>query len=101
MPSSPTRASRAALLLIAVIACRDHEAGPRFRGAGAISPQRGGTLTFSAPAGLTTLAPAIAYDEVSAFCLHHVYDTLVGYPAAGPSEARLTLVPRLASAWTV
>lgn len=97
------RRSAAALVALAVAAlaagaCRDREAGPAFRAAGATAPRAGGTLTFSAPAAIPSLDPAVAYDEVSAFCLHHVYDTLVGYPATGGSVA---LVPRLASAWTV
>lgn len=88
-------------LLVLALACRDPDGGPRYRGAGAAQPRSGGTLTFSAPANLATLDPAIAYDEISAFCLHHVYDTLVGYPAVGTPAAQLGLVPRLASSWTI
>ncbi len=101
MPSSLVRASRLAVLIVVAIACRDPEAGPRYRGAGATSPRAGGTLTFSEPGNLTTLDPAIGYDEISAFCLHHVYDTLVGYAPDGPTALQLELVPRLAQWWTV
>lgn len=90
-----------AMLAVAGAACREREAGPRFRGAGAAGPRAGGTLTFSAPAGLPTLDPAIAYDEISAFCLHHVYDTLLGYPSDADPAAAVRLAPHLADRYTV
>lgn len=88
------------LVLVVVVGCRDRDPGPKFRAAGSTAPRAGGTATFSAPGNLPTLDPAIAYDEVSAWCLHHLYDTLVGYPAVGSPEAKLALVPRLAARWT-
>ena len=90
-----TRWALAAIASLAV-ACGDPDRGPRYRGAGAEAPRRGGTLTFSTYTNIRTLDPAIAYDEHSIYALYYLYDTLVDY---APDEPRL--VPWLAESWTV
>jgi ABC-type transport system substrate-binding protein len=53
-------------------------------------------LRFSTKDELRTLDPAIAYDDVSSWITHALYDTLVDY-APGSTE----LAPRLAERWEV
>jgi len=89
-------ASRVAIAALALIACGEPDRGPRYRGAGAETPRRGGTFTFSSFTNVRTLDPAIAYDEQSLYALYYLYDTLVDYE---PDGARL--VPWLAESWTV
>jgi ABC-type transport system substrate-binding protein len=78
------------------VACGDPDRGPKYRGAGAETPRRGGTLTFATYTNIRTLDPAIAYDEHSIYALYYLYDTLVDYEPGGPR-----LVPWLAESWTV
>jgi len=82
--------------IVSLAACAEADRGPKYRGYGATEPHRGGTLTFSNYTNVRTLDPAIAYDENSIYCLHYLYDTLVGYPPGG-----VELVPLLAESWTI
>jgi ABC-type transport system substrate-binding protein len=82
--------------IVSLASCSSPDRGPRFRAYGATEPHRGGTLTFSNYTNVRTLDPAIAYDENSTYCLHYLYDTLVGYAAGG-----VELVPQLAESWTI
>jgi len=84
------------LLVLASIACRDPYPGPRYRGAGATQPRRGGTFRVATFTDLRSLDPHVAYDETSGEGVHLLFDTLVDYE---PGTARL--VPSLAERWTV
>jgi ABC-type transport system substrate-binding protein len=86
---------RRALLVLALVACSDDRA-PRWRAAGATTPRAGGTLRIAFTSGVTTLDPAIAYDEPSFFALHPIVDGLVGYARDGTA-----IVPMLAERWDV
>lgn len=95
------RCARKGAVLVAAIAtaglaCSAPERGPRWQGAGATTPRRGGTLRVATLDGVVTLDPAIAYDEFSFYALIALFDRLVDY-APGSTE----LVPRLAARWTV
>jgi ABC-type transport system substrate-binding protein len=81
-------------LLLVLLAC-SHADAPRWKAAGG-PPRAGGTLTIASQFGITTLDPAIAYDETSLGVIHAMVDGLVGY-AADSTE----LVPRLAERWTI
>ncbi|MEJ7599379.1 MAG: ABC transporter substrate-binding protein [Kofleriaceae bacterium] len=81
---------RLALLLV-FAACNPPDHGPRFRAAGATEPQVGGELRIALTTGVTSLDPAIAYDEPSSTVVHPLYDTLIDY------DAGTQLVPRLAA----
>lgn len=87
---------RAAALVLALVACAPPERGPRSRPAGAAEPRAGGTLRIATVAAVRSLDPSIAYDEVSAYALHALFDTLVDY-----APASTELVPRLAERWEV
>ena len=82
------------LVLVAVVVACSHSDAPRWREAGG-PPRAGGTLRIASQAGITTLDPAIAYDETSINAIHHLVDGLVGY---APDSTEL--VPRLAEHWT-
>jgi ABC-type transport system substrate-binding protein len=84
---------RLALLLLA--AC-SMERAPRFREAGNPDPRAGGTLRIASQAAISTLDPAVAYDEVSIYAIHAISDGLVGYAADGTE-----IVPRLAERWAI
>jgi len=79
---------------VALAACEPAPRGPRWVPAGASEPRRGGTLRFATAGAIHTLDPAIAYDEVSFYALHHLVDTLLDYERDG-----FELVPRLAERW--
>lgn len=81
-------------LALALSACNPPDRGPRFRAAGAASPQAGGTLRLSTKDSLTSLDPAFANDEVSLWTLHLLLDTLVDFEPGGTR-----LIPRLAERW--
>jgi ABC-type transport system substrate-binding protein len=83
-------------LALALIACNAPDRGPRFRPAGATSPRAGGTLRFSATDAVSTLDPAFANDEVSAWTLHPLVDTLVDFEPGGTR-----LIARLAERWDI
>ncbi len=83
-------------ILVAIAACGTPDRGPRWQAAGATEPQRGGTLRIAIGGGIRTLDPTIAYDELTAYALHHLVDTLVDYAPDG-----VALVPRLAERWDV
>jgi ABC-type transport system substrate-binding protein len=87
---------RAALLLIALVACNPPDRGPRWRAAGASTPRRGGTLTIAVKAGASNLDPSIVFDEVSSYAMHPLFDTLVDY-----APASTEVVPRLAERWEI
>jgi len=77
-------------LALALLACDARDRGPRFRPAGAASPQAGGTLRLSAKDAVRTLDPAYAYDDITGWPLHAMLDTLVGYkPGSTQLEAQL------------
>ena len=86
---------RALALLLALVACSPPDRGPRFRAAGG-PPRAGGTLHIAIVEGVSTLDPAIAYDEVSYYVVHPLFDTLVDY-APGSTE----VIPRLAERWEI
>jgi len=76
-------------LLVLLVAC-NVDRGPHWR------PRDASTLRFSTHQQVSTLDPTIAYDEVSVWIAHSLYDTLVDY-APGSTE----LVPRLAERWEI
>jgi ABC-type transport system substrate-binding protein len=78
-----------AWLLLVLVAC-NVDRGPRHQ------PRDASTLRFSTKDAISTLDPAIAYDDVSTWILHGLYATLVDY-APGSTQ----LVPRLAERWEV
>lgn len=88
--------ARLAAVLVLVAACGAPDREPRWRAAGATTPRDGGTLRYASTTAITSLDPAIAYDEVSLYTLHAIVEGLVGYDAAGT-----TLEPRLAERWTI
>ncbi len=86
---------RAIALLIALAACSLPDRGPRFRTAGG-PPRAGGTLRIAIVDGVSTLDPAIAYDEYSYYVVHPLFDTLVDYAPGGTA-----VIPRLAERWEI
>lgn len=89
------RALLAAVALLAT-ACRDPYPHPRFRGAGATTPHRGGTLRFAYDSDLNTIDPALANDTLAGIPTRLVHEGLINY-ASGSTE----LVPALAERWEV
>ncbi|MEO8843939.1 MAG: peptide ABC transporter substrate-binding protein [Kofleriaceae bacterium] len=89
--------------LLLLIACNPPDRGPRFHAAGSTTPRNGGTLRFAVKDQIRTIDPVIAYDEVSAYPVHAVYETLVDYEPAvrGDDASGLQLVPHLATRWEV
>jgi ABC-type transport system substrate-binding protein len=89
-----------ARVLLAVVACGwacgSPDRAPRWRETGATTPREGGTLRFASKDAISSLDPAIAYDEVSLYALHAIVEGLVGY--AVDSTA---LEPRLAERWQI
>ena len=77
------------LLVLLLVAC-NVDRGPHR------TPRDPGTLRFSTKDEIRTLDPAIAYDDVSTWITHALYDTLVDY-APGSTQ----LVPRLAERWEI
>ena len=88
--------TRLLALLVLLAACDPPDHGPRFRAAGATTPRDGGRLRFAILAGVQSLDPAFATDEMSYYPLHALFDTLVDY-----APGSLTLIPRLADHWTI
>jgi len=84
------------LVVLALVACSPVERGPSWRAAGNASPRDGGTLRFATYGQVVTLDPAREYDEISAYVVHEVHDTLLGYEPNGTH-----LVPHLAASWRV
>jgi ABC-type transport system substrate-binding protein len=76
--------------------CSPPDRGPQFRAAGATTPRDGGTLRFAVAERVTSLDPAVAYDEISYYIVHALFDRLVDYAPGG-----ITLVPRLAEHWEI
>jgi ABC-type transport system substrate-binding protein len=87
---------------VAALGCApDYQAPPpRFHGAGATSPHRGGTLRFSIVDDVRGLDPAFAFDEFSLTAEHLLYDTLVDFAPALAADP-LAVVPDLAETWSV
>lgn len=81
-------------LLVLLVAC-SHGDAPRWKEAGG-QPHAGGTLRIASKDAISTLDPAVAYDEISMGAIHMMVDGLVGY---APDSTEL--VPRLAERWTV
>ena len=81
---------------LALAACSPVDRGPRYRAAGATTPREGGTLRFAVAEPVASLDPAIAYDEISFYPVHALFDTLVDY-----APESLELVPRLAARWDI
>ncbi|HTR51667.1 MAG TPA: ABC transporter substrate-binding protein [Kofleriaceae bacterium] len=79
-----------------LFSCSPVERGPSYRAAGNATPRDGGTLRFATYGQIVTLDPAREYDEISAYVVHAVHDTLLGYE---PNGTRL--VPHLAASWQV
>ncbi|MEM9488760.1 MAG: hypothetical protein AAGC55_06425, partial [Myxococcota bacterium] len=67
--------------LILLWACKGGGRGP-IAGHGHDTPQPGGVVQISLSAAVPTFDPAIAYDELSLYAVHQVYDTLLGYKSA-------------------
>lgn len=76
--------------------CAPPDRGPRFRPAGATTPQGGGTLRFAVKDQVRTLDPTIGYDEIGYFMLRPLFDTLVDF-----KPTNLEIIPRLAERWEV
>lgn len=89
--------------LLLLIACNPPDRGPRFEAAGHTTPIDGGTLRFAVKDQIRTIDPTFAFDEVSAYPVHAVYETLLDYEPAvrGDDSSGLQLVPRLATRWEV
>lgn len=83
-----------ALVCALVVGCRDPYPTPRWIGAGATSPRRGGVLRFGYDADVSTADPALAQDTVAAIPTRLIFDTLVSY---APTSSEL--VPDLAERW--
>jgi len=84
------------LALCALVAgCRDPHPTPRFLGAGATAPRRGGTLRFAYDSDVTTVDPALAADVVAGIPTRLLHEGLVNY-APGSTE----IVPAIAARWT-
>ncbi len=83
-----------ALIAFVMVAC-SRERAPRWRAAGATTPRNGGTLRLATTGSITTLDPALEYDEISNYVVHAIVDGLVGY------DAGTTIVPRLAASWAI
>jgi ABC-type transport system substrate-binding protein len=100
---APTAAALAVALAV-LVGCRADD-GPRVGPAGSSAehaPRRGGHLRFAATDTVSSLDPAIAYDELSFYPAQHLFDTLVGYAPVAPDSAPgvgITLVPQLAERW--
>jgi ABC-type transport system substrate-binding protein len=77
------------LLVLLLVAC-NVDRGPHFL------PRDASTLRFTTKDELRTLDPAIAYDDLSTWITHALYDTLVDY-APGSTQ----LIPRLAERWEI
>jgi ABC-type transport system substrate-binding protein len=93
--------ARAAALLVVAAACGGDRAAPepRFAGAGAPGPRRGGTLRLAFVDDVRGLDPARSFDEFSFTAERLLYDTLVDYaPASAPDP--LAIVPSLAESFT-
>jgi ABC-type transport system substrate-binding protein len=90
-----------ALVLALLAACNPPDAGPRFFGAGAREPGRGGVLRFAVIDNVRTLDPAIAYDEYSLYAGTYLYDTLLGYEPAVDATTGTSLEPHLAESFTL
>jgi len=85
-------------LWIAIVVCAaacSRDRAPRWRAAGSPTPRDGGTLHLAAAGSITTLDPAIQYDEISTYVLHAIVDGLVGY------DRGTQLIPRLAERWEI
>ncbi len=64
---------------------------PRYEGAGAQAPRRGGTFVFYHSTGVRSLDPQVAYDELSFMAIRLLFDGLLDYDEQGdisPSLAR-------------
>ncbi|MFN0252407.1 MAG: ABC transporter substrate-binding protein [Kofleriaceae bacterium] len=86
---------RAALAVALVAAaCAPPDRAPSWKGAGATTPRRGGTLRIALKDSISTLDPTIAYDESSAIALRTLFETLLDY-----APGSTTLVPRIAERW--
>ena len=84
------------LVLALLVACNVPDRGPRWRAGTSTTPRDGGTLRFSTKDQVRSLDPAIAYDDLSSWVLHPMYDTLVDY-----APDSMELVPRLAERWEI
>lgn len=74
--------------------------GPRFEPYGNVAPRRGGVLKVAITEDARSFDPAIAYDEMSMYGMHFLFDTLIDY-APATSANPLELVPALATAWNL
>ena len=92
-----------ALVLIALVACSPPDRGPKFQAAGHAQPVNGGTLRFATKDQVRTLDPTIAYEEVSSYPVHALYDTLVDYDVAkrGDETSGFVVVPHLAARYEI
>ena len=89
------RASRpwrlaAALALAGLGGCPDVPNTPRYLGAGAAEPQRGGTLMLWHESRVRMLDPHVAFDVTSGILVEMLYDSLYDY------DHQTKLTPRLA-----
>lgn len=85
---------RALCLVLVLSACGAPDRDPRWRGAGATSPHKGGTLHVATKDQIRSLDPSIAYDEVSTYAAQPLFATLVTY---APTSTQL--VADLAERW--
>ncbi|HEX5658544.1 MAG TPA: ABC transporter substrate-binding protein [Polyangiales bacterium] len=81
-----------AVSLLLCAACPDLPDGPRYLGADAETPRRGGTLMLWEEARVRMLDPHIAFDQISGVLVDMLYDSLYRY------DHELNLVPAVAEA---
>src|SRR5262245_58552366 len=68
-----------ALLALGLCACPDMPNGPRYLGAGAAQPVRGGTLMLWEDSRVRMLDPHVAFDVTSGVLIEMLYDSLYEY----------------------
>lgn len=100
MPSTrrPERPLARLVALVAALcaACWDPYTHPRYRGAGATTPTRGGTLTFAYDTDINTIDPALAADTVAGIPTRMIHEGLVTY-----AHDSTEVVPALAERWDI
>src|SRR5690349_7517903 len=99
MRSTRRREGRGLALLLVLswllAGCPDMPDGPRYQGAGARGPRRGGTLMLSEQQRVRSLDPHVSYDVISGSVIEMLFDRLYDY------DADMRLRPRIAAALPV
>ncbi len=89
------RIARALVVAGVLQGCPELPDAPRYQGAGATTPHRGGTLMLSEQQRVRTLDPHVAFDVISSSLIEMIFDRLYDYDA----ETRLR--PQMAAALPV